>query len=981
MRKFVLSFVVLMLVAVVILSASSTSLFMRSGEDVSVIMQPAPAPMEKGKRTVDLMADDAYYISKGDSTLFILVGNFAAHHNGAVIMADSAVRYSNQSFECFGNVLINQNNTFVYGNRAEYNNQSCDATVYSDLVKIVDGDATMYTYNCRYNTESEIGEFWGGCFVDKGDNHMESQRGYYNTKTHDITAVERVEMRDDRYQMRGDSVIFNTETENAQYFTNSNIWSDNDEYLYADAGTYTKERDFHHLTRNAYILSPEREVWSDSIEYYRSEGHIIGRRNIQVDDTEQKIMGFADYGEWWDEPGNALFTGRPSMINYDTQQTDTIFLSADTLWMYTIPVLPPEVAVDSTNIGRDSSVLEEQGMVSDSMAHDENLDQTRDMSREERRAEREERREERKAEREERREEKREGKREERREDKGAMRDERPQSDTMRENEPQKMDERPQQDVDKGSARTQSERVDPTKRDGARMQDADMGAARTQSERVDPTKRDDVRMHGDPVNQMDASRDMNMSNDDAHVAAVVGSEPSREEGDVAHLQDSIVQSDMVETALVQDSLAQDSLLQDSLKMLSPKQKRKIEKRRQRDSIKLARAMARDSVRAIKRAKKDSIRAVRDSLLNIKIDSIIAKRKERNARLADEEKAHMERVKQRVQEHQRRKIERAKARAARRGKVYTGPELEDLISDTIPSDSLAVAAQDSIAMSSGAGVRDSLSMSADSLARDSVTLPPPFPADSTYKMIKAYRNVKMYRADSQIVCDSMVILNTDSIVRLYQKPVLWNESNQVTSDSMKIYTRKQKIEKIHFMGNPLMGGEIDTMYYNQVKGKDMTAIFDNGKVVRNDVEGNAQTIYFMQEEDTPDVTGLMYIESASISFYFDEGTICQIVYKQNPAYVLYPLALIPETQERRLPDFEWFYDMRPSRHSVMIRTIRPSQREGGKSQDRPRFRITERINYDRRRLTENGEWVDRVDVLPPYIIEWRNSRPSYKQRQR
>jgi hypothetical protein len=225
---------------------------------------------------------------------------------------------------------------------------------------------------------------------------------------------------------------------------------------------------------------------------------------------------------------------------------------------------------------------------------------------------------------------------------------------------------------------------------------------------------------------------------------------------------------------------------------------------------------------------------------------------------------------------------------------------------------------------------------------------------------------------------MVMLNTDSIIRLYKRPVIWNESNQVVSDSMAIYTREQKIDKIHFMGSPLMGGEIDTMYYNQVKGRDMTAYFADGKVVRNDVDGNAQTIYFMQEEETPDVTGLMYIESASITFYFEEGTIGQIVYKQNPQYVLYPLALIPETQERRLPDFKWYYDLRPTRDSVMTRTIRPSEREGDRPQDKPRFRITEDMNYDRRRLTENGEWVDRVDVLPPDVIEWRDSRPSYKQ---
>ena len=72
----------------------------------------APQPRAAGdRRMVDMIADDSYLIEKGDSTIFILVGNFAAHHNGCVILADSAVRYSNNSFECFGNVLINQNTT------------------------------------------------------------------------------------------------------------------------------------------------------------------------------------------------------------------------------------------------------------------------------------------------------------------------------------------------------------------------------------------------------------------------------------------------------------------------------------------------------------------------------------------------------------------------------------------------------------------------------------------------------------------------------------------------------------------------------------------------------------------------------------------------------------------------------------------------------------------------------------------------------
>jgi len=125
---------------------------------------------------------------------------------------------------------------------------------------------------------------------------------------------------------------------------------------------------------------------------------------------------------------------------------------------------------------------------------------------------------------------------------------------------------------------------------------------------------------------------------------------------------------------------------------------------------------------------------------------------------------------------------------------------------------------------------------------------------------------------------------------------------------------------------------------------------------------------------------MYIESASISFYLIEGQIDKIAYKQNPEYVLYPMDMIPETQELRLPDFKWHYDRRPERDSVHTRSIRPTRREDAASRQKPRFRITERIDYDRRRLVENRMWVDRLDELTPEVIEWRNSRPSYQKRQ-
>ena len=952
-RKILVPFVVVSLLCGALFYAASGHNYHYAVDYDALFAAPQTKSKSAERHMVDMIADDSYLIEQGDSTVFILVGNFAAHHNGTVILADSAIRYPNQSFECFGNVLINQNETYAYGERAHYDRGNSTATIYSELVKVVDGDAVMYTYNCVFDTAEDVGVFYDGCYVNKGESHLEAERGYYYTKTHNLIAVDNVEMRDEKYLMTGDSVIFNTQTEDAQYFENTNIWNDKDEYLFANAGNYVKAQDLHHLTRDAYMLSEEREVWSDTIEYYRTTGHIIGRSNIQMDDTTQKILGFADYGEWWDDLDNALFTRRPSIINYNHDEPDSLFLRADTLWLYTIAVPPP--AADTTAVetsreeGREAASEdgldgirdggtpgEDVGQMQDSTSFDDaGLEEsTADVA-----------------------------------EPKGAdlVSDEDDMSDQLSLGGPTGAKEehtRPSKEMGDKRGKADSEKRRQTERGGEPQRE--LGAAHHEGDAPQRGERaqDGVRPHSAEQNMEQREEQQSVADADSVVVDSVA-------------VDSMAVDSLVRDSLVVDSLMVDTLAQDSVKVLTPKQQRyraKLERRRVRDSIRAAELVVRDSLDSIKRHEQDSIQHIRDSILKIEIDSIIAKRRARSAQLADEEKARLERVKQRAEERNRRKIDKAKARALKRGKVYTGPDytIDSVATDSLDTDRDIREQRDTISADSVSA--DTTLM--DSLARDSVDRTPPFPEDSVYKMVKGYRNVRMFRSDSQMVCDSLVWLNTDSIIRLYIEPVMWNEDNQITSDSMAIYTRNELLTKAHFMGDPMMGMEIDTMYYNQVAGKDMVAYFADGEVYRNDVEGNAQTIYYMQEEDSPEVTGLMYIESASISFYLTEGEIDKIAYKQNPAYVLYPMNMIPETQQLKLKNFVWYYDRRPLRDSVFDRSIRATQRDDVAQKEKPRFRITERIDYDRRRLVENRMWEDRIDQLTPDVIEWRNTRATY-----
>ncbi|MFI3289853.1 MAG: OstA-like protein [Rikenellaceae bacterium] len=319
---------------------------------------------------VDIKANLVYphKLKDGESVL-CLVGDFAAQHNGAVITADSAVRYDDERLECFGNVLINKNTTYAYCDRVDYDSQNNLATLYSPLVKVVDEDVTLYTYNFSFNTLNNIGRYWGGgvtiklvnptdrdslkmdslsvdslsvdsleiAIVEPGYDIMESSDGYYYADTKDVVGVGAVELQGEGYLMISDSVIYNMASDQATFFKNSNIWSDDGDYLYGDAGLYSKELDLYSVTESGYLLTDEQEAWGDSLEYYKTREEAILRRNIQIVDTTNKTMAFGDYAQYWGKIERVLLTRDPLVINYDTQQPeqpiDSLYLRGDTIEM------------------------------------------------------------------------------------------------------------------------------------------------------------------------------------------------------------------------------------------------------------------------------------------------------------------------------------------------------------------------------------------------------------------------------------------------------------------------------------------------------------------------------------------------------------------------------------------------------------------------------------------------------------------------
>ena len=219
---------------------------------------------------------------------------------------------------------------------------------------------------------------------------------------------------------------------------------------------------------------------------------------------------------------------------------------------------------------------------------------------------------------------------------------------------------------------------------------------------------------------------------------------------------------------------------------------------------------------------------------------------------------------------------------------------------------------------------------------------------------------------------MTAISTDSTIHLYIEPVLWNQSNQITSEVMDIYTANQQITRAEFVGSPMMVAQLDTTHYNQVAGKEMTAWFRDNEIYRDDVNGNAQTIYYMQDGEPPQITGMGVIESGDCSFYIEDKQIVTIVYRKDPVWNIYPLEKIPADQELYLQGFKWEGSRRPMQKDVFDRRIRPSQRREKTDLAHPGFPLQRILEDRKKRYVEEGRWADRNDLVDPATVEWMHS---------
>lgn len=708
-------------------------------------------------------------------------------------------------------------------------------------------------------------------------------------------------------------------------------------------------------------------MWSDSMDYFRASEHIYMRHNIQIDDTTQKSLIFGDFGEYIKTPGDMILVGRPSIINYDAEQGDSLFMRADTFEIFTLNRFVDEsdttAVASATEMARDIiENLDNDVEKSDSLAveehdhdHDHDHDQLVDAPLapiieeavapespvvEEEPIETETE----------------------------VEVEESETSETVETKSSTEIETAPT--VEEPIVEQQSESVESPAPRPTQSPSSSEAASSTTTTPPPPGKGPGGGPRvGEGVGSGRGS--------EQNTSREVGRPPLSEmEGEAAPPAPDMFGEGDVADSLAVDSLATDSLRLDSLARAADTLNFWQRTKANYLAARKERAAAKAVEQAARKVVLDSIGRARQVKINEKLDA----EKAREARRIAQRKSKVA-----IKTAHRVRRDVARGKIAPEDTIAIMLELAadsmELINLMMAQDSITVAkarVADSLAAVEAAAALDSLafdrgredvdSLAVDSLSADSVKI------DSLYRLTKGYRNVKIYRSDFQAVADSMSTSSLDSIIRLYIDPVMWHGDNQVTSDVMDIYTANNQIEKAIFTGgSPIMASEVEKgRYYNQVAGKVITSLFEDGEVYRNDVDGNAQTIYYMQDDDTGDTNGLMIMYSGSATFYIEEQNVVGITYRGEPNYTLYPMNMIPKDQELTLKGFLWQSERQPTRDQVFDRTIRPTVREEMSTVPRPEFPIYEELNALREELMRSRLWIDRTDVVNAQAEEWMES---------
>jgi lipopolysaccharide export system protein LptA len=211
----------------------------------------------------------------------------------------------------------------------------------------------------------------------------------------------------------------------------------------------------------------------------------------------------------------------------------------------------------------------------------------------------------------------------------------------------------------------------------------------------------------------------------------------------------------------------------------------------------------------------------------------------------------------------------------------------------------------IQISSDSLLLDSLSL--DTMVLDSQLIVEP--EEDTSRFVIAYNDVRIFKSNLQALADSLTFNSRDSIFSFFNDPIMWADTTQMSADTIRILMKNDAIDRVFLEQKAIIINSQDDGYYNQIKGKRVTAFFKDDSIDRMLVEGNAESIYYGLDEGGAYV-GVNKTACSEMMIYFKDGQADRIRFLVEPQGTADPMQSV-DHNTLRLDGFKWIFQARPN----------------------------------------------------------------------
>ncbi len=179
-----------------------------------------------------------------------------------------------------------------------------------------------------------------------------------------------------------------------------------------------------------------------------------------------------------------------------------------------------------------------------------------------------------------------------------------------------------------------------------------------------------------------------------------------------------------------------------------------------------------------------------------------------------------------------------------------------------------------------------------------------------RLILAYHNVRIYKLDLQAVCDSLAFNSIDSAFTLYRDPLVWSDTSQFVADTITIRLRNETVDRVLLRSKSMIVNSADEIFYNQVKGRQVDVDFVAGTIDEMVVRGNAESVFYIQDEDDDSYIGMNHVRASRMRLEFETGKLQDIFFYDQPEGALEPIPAVGG-EGLLLEDFRWEIERRPT----------------------------------------------------------------------